>query len=343
MKPGSSCFKQFCCSALAIAFAAVSALAGDGFAGSSVGVMQENDLVVRTDRHYTQGLKFTFFATEHDPNDASWVSRWAGALPALPLGAAATRYGIGFGQNIYTPTNIAATTLQVNDRPYAALLYGSFMLQQRGTAGEFAALDHWQLDLGIIGPQAFGEEAQNTVHRLRKFDLALGWGNQLTTEPALALKYERIWRRELWRQTDSHDFALQFLPQAGVSLGNIGTYAGAGCYFRFGWRVPDDFSQRTIDSITPHSGGMEQKFGCYAFIGAEGRAVAYNALLDGNLLHASHHVSKHPLVGDLKLGFVLAFKYCDLAYTQIVRSKEFVGQREIDSFGSLALRVKWGK
>lgn len=209
--------------------------------------------------------------------------------------------------------------------------------------GEWAALDHWQLDLGIVGPQAFGEEAQNTVHRLRKFDLAMGWGNQLTTEPALAAKYERIWRKDLFKPAEPSLFALQFLPQTSLSLGNIGTYAGVGGYLRYGWRMPDDFSQHTIDSITPYSGGMEQKFGCYLFMGVEGRAVAYNTLLDGNLFHASHHVAKHPLVGDWKLGFVLTFKHCDLSYTQVIRSKEFTGQREIDAFGSLALRFKWGK
>lgn len=61
------------------------------FSGPSIGVMQENDLVVRTDRHYTQGLKFTFLASEHDSNDSSRTARWASTLPGLQMNSEAVR------------------------------------------------------------------------------------------------------------------------------------------------------------------------------------------------------------------------------------------------------------
>ena len=138
-------------------------------------------------------------------------------------------------------------------------------------------------------------------------------------------------------------FEAEFLPQAGASLGNTVTFGSLGGQLRAGYRLPRDYGATTLDSIQSGSGGrsMDASRGFYLFAGAEGRAMVYNAFLDGGLFHAGHHVSKHPGIGDVKLGFVLVMKRWDLSYTQVARTKEFVGQSEIDAFGSLALRFKW--
>ncbi|MBI3877309.1 MAG: lipid A deacylase LpxR family protein [Verrucomicrobia bacterium] len=316
--------------------AATNDLAGAWFSG-----VQENDLVVRTDRHYTQGLRFTWMSAESDAD--AWFARCAELLPDFRAQFSAARWGTGLGQNIYTPTDLTLPTVQLNDRPYAGFLYVPFMLQRRGeTAREHPVLDHWELDLGIIGPDAFGEEAQNTVHRLRGFAEAQGWANQLKDEPGLALKFQRTWR---YTAGDDAGWALQALPQWGASLGTSLTYAAVGVQLRGGWRVPGDFGNETIDSLKPGSGGWMKSsypgWGAFTFVGVEGRAMGWNDFLEGGLFHAGHRVPTHPLVGDVKFGVALEFARWDLTYTQVARTKEFVGQKSVDSFGSVALRLKW--
>ena len=187
----------------------------DELAGPWAGIMQENDLVIRTDRHYTQGLKIAYLARERTPEDAGWIARWADRLPPLGLKPEAYRYGLSLGQTIYTPTDITTRALQIGDRPYAGLLQVSLLLQRRGqTASETPVLDHMQLDLGVIGPESLAEKAQNTVHRLRNFGLAMGWDNQLKTEPTLSLKLQRTWR---YGCGHADGFAAQLLPYAGAS------------------------------------------------------------------------------------------------------------------------------
>ncbi len=316
-------------------------LRADELAGPSVAIMQENDLVVRTDRHYTQGLKVVFLARESAADGAGWVARLADVSPSLGLKAEAYRYGLSLGQTIYTPTDITTRVLQPNDRPYAGLLQVSLLFQRRGlTAGGTAVLDHLQLDMGVMGPESLAEQAQNTVHRLRNFGLAMGWDNQLKTEPTLGIKLQRTWR---YRWGNAEGYAAEFLPQAGASVGNTVTFGSLGGQLRAGYRLPCDFGATTLDSIQPGSGGLsaDAQRGFYLFAGAEGRAMAYNAFLDGGLFHDGHHVTKHPGMGDVKLGFVLVMKRWDLSFTQVARTKEFVGQSEIDAFGSLALRFKW--
>ncbi len=316
--------------------------------GPAFNLSAENDMVVRTDRHYTHGTKFTLLGSEvavarEQPgfNFPVWLAERTPDWWATPHAA---RIGVSLGQSIYTPTDISTSALQVNDRPYAGVLYASLLLQKRGvTTGGKPVLDSWRLDLGVIGPESQAEEAQNTVHRVRNLGTAQGWAHQLKTEPALALRFQRTWR---WVQGGSPDgWGWDFLPTAGASLGNIGTYAALGGQVRAGWRLPGDYGIKIIDSITMPSIGRttaaETKRGVYAFAGVEGHAVAYNAFLDGNLWQASHHVDKFPLVGDAKFGLAYSGRRFDVTLTQVIRSKEFVGQRAIDAYGSLALSVKW--
>lgn len=331
-----------------LAVTASAAASTNDLLGPAFHLIAENDMVVRTDRHYTHGTKFTLLGSEVAlPRQASfhlpaWLAEHTPDFGAQPHAA---RLGASLVQSIYTPTDIATTALQLNDRPYAGVLYASLLLQKRGgTHGGIETLDTWRMDLGVIGPESHAEDAQNTVHRVRNLGLANGWPNQLKTEPALALRFQRTWR---WAQGAADGWAWDVLPAAGVSVGNIGTYGVLGGQLRAGWRLPGDFGVQTIDSIAvPNIGRTEASSasrGIFAFVGVEGRAVAYSAFLDGNLWRASHHVSKFPLVGDGKFGLVYSGKRFDLSLAQIIRSKEFVGQREIDAYGSLALSMKWDR
>lgn len=315
--------------------------------GPAFHLIAENDMVVRTDRHYTHGTKLTLLGSEvavaREQPGFSLPVWLAGRMPDLWSEPHAARLGVSLVQSIYTPTDITVTALQPTDRPYAGVFYASLVLQKRGaTTGGTALLDSWRLDLGVLGPESHSEDAQNTVHRVRNLGLAMGWANQLKTEPALAMRFQRTWR---WAQGATDGWAWDFLPAAGASLGNIGTHAVLGGQVRAGYRLPGDFGVQTIDAIAvPNVGrtsGPTTGRGIFAFAGIEGRAVAYSAFLDGNLWRASHHVSKFPLVGDAKFGLVYSGKRFDVSLTQVIRSKEFVGQREIDAYGSLALSVKW--
>lgn len=332
---------------VAYQFAGTAAEAPSDLLGPAFNLVAENDMVVRTDRHYTHGTKFTLLGSEvamtreqpgfHFP---IWLAERMPDFGATPHAA---RIGASLSQSIYTPTDISTGAIQVNDRPYAGVLYASLLLQKRGTtAGGTPLLDNWRLDLGVIGPESQAEEAQNTVHRVRNLGLAHGWSHQLQTEPALALRYQRTWR---WAQGNSDGWGWDFLPAAGLSLGNIGTYAALGGQVRAGWRMPGDFGVQAIDSIAAPSmgrtAGTATQRGIFAFAGVEGRAVAYSAMLDGNLWQQSQHVDKFPLVADAKFGLLYSGKRFDVSLTQVIRTKEFVGQREIDAYGSLAFSVKW--
>jgi hypothetical protein len=85
----------------------------------------------------------------------------------------------------------------------------------------------------------------------------------------------------------------------------------------------------------------KQPFSWYAYAGAEGRALAVNIFLDGNTFTDSHSVDKKYFVGDFHAGFVLVIYHARLTFSQVFRSSEFNGQKELSEFGSINLSVAW--
>lgn len=310
--------------------------------GPIFSVIEENDLVVNTDRHYTQGIKLSYFHA--DGFLPGCVSNIYNALPEFGFTKEVGKFGYEIGQNIYTPADIRSKQLLEKERPYAGYLYLGTVLQRRGLDWlDFPFLESFQLDVGIIGPWALGKEAQTWVHELRNFDLPRGWRNQLKNEPAIQIKYLRSARYSFVCFAPM-DF--DFVPHGGFSLGNVETTARLGGQIRIGFNLPDDFGIQTIDSLATSSGGFSKSqakshWGAYVFAGSEGKAVLHNAFLDGNLFRASHSVEKEYLVGDFKAGFAFVLARVELGYTYVFRTPEWHGQTENDSFGSFFLKAKF--
>jgi hypothetical protein len=307
--------------------------------GPLLTLIEENDdFALNGDQHYTQGLKLTYM--HGDEKTPDWAFNLAQALPDLGMKLETPKFGYALGQNIYTPRNLRTTAPVMNDRPYAGWLYFGMILQRRGNQAGVPVNDNLELDLGFIGPESFAQQAQAWWHTVGGWIVPKGWGNQLRTEPAIDIKYDRQWKFA----TRSQDFGLELIPHAGFSLGNVYTYAGAGAMVRFGYNIPDDFGVQNIDSLATQTGGRSaetRSFGAYLFAAADGRAVLHNAFLDGNLYQRSVHVDKEPFVADLKVGVVFAFKYFDIAGTFVHRTREYKSQPKSDHFASISLNAKF--
>jgi len=308
-------------------------------------VWLENDLMVRTDQHYTHGSRIGYLAQERsleDP-DLRWDGDLARWLPSIGMTPVAWRPGFAITQNIYTPRDISIPTVLVEERPYAGWLYATGSLLVRGqTDRGTPVLDYWAMNLGVVGPASLAEQAQNGIHSIRDLDKAEGWDNQLRNEPDIGIRYGRGLR---YSAPIRGDWSSDFLPFAGAQLGTVQTFASIGTQWRIGLRLPDDFGWRSIDDVLPGSGGRlgeEQTVrGFYFFLGVEARYYGHNMLVEGNLLHDSHSVQIRPLLGEFKIGLVYSGKRWDIAYTHMVRSKEFRSQEDADSFGSVSVAFKW--
>ncbi len=267
--------------------------------------------------------------------------RLADLLPEFGMRIEAPRLGYTIGQSIYTPDNLRAEEMIMDDRPYAGWLYLGLVLQREGVTWKHGipALDTFQFHTGIIGPESLAEMFQHWWHDSTGFIIPRGWDNHLKTEPGFVFKHLRQWKYS----TGNEGWGAEFLPHAGGSLGNVATFANIGGMARVGYNIPDDWGVHTIDSLGVQTGGRAGKrsFGAYIFGAFDGRAVAHNAFLDGNTFAGSHSIDKELFVGEFRAGLILAFRRFDLGATYSLRTREYEGQPHNDSFGSISLNMKF--
>lgn len=316
----------------------------------------ENDLFTDTDQDYTSGVRATWVSPNVDSylNDQRlphWVRDLNRHLPLFdPKDEQDDRVQrnlvLGIGQQIYTPQDIDRRTIDPNDRPYAAWLYGSIAYHSR-TRNK---LNSVELNLGVVGPLALGEEAQDTIHDLRGLQKFNGWDNQLENEPGLQLVYERKNRVSKGKFTPLLEY--DAILHGGGSLGNVATYLNAGAELRFGWHLPEDFGTSALRSGGDNSapglgdgrfqrGSRDKNLGVHAFISMNGRWVLRDIFLDGNTFRDSHSVDKEPLVGEAAFGVAALYRGWKFSFAKVHRTREFRQQQESHSFGSLSLSYSY--
>jgi lipid A 3-O-deacylase len=302
----------------------------------------ENDFFGGQDRHYTNGLKLSWLSSDLETWDLrSWRRRFAESLPFINRPDTQKNVGFAFGQNIYVPQDISRVPPDPTDRPYAGWSYLEFSL----TSKTDTRMDTLSLQVGLVGRHSYAQDLQVIVHEWLNDEQPDGWGYQLRDEPGVNLIYERKWRA-YWR-TRNNGFGVDLIPTAGVSLGNVQTYASAGLEMRLGFNVPSDFgvslinglpaSHAPVDDRDPRVSPWGRRRGIFAFAGGVGRAVARDLFLDGNTFRSSPSVDKEPLVGDAFYGLGVILGRWQITYTEAVRTREFKGQRDMNYFGSIAI------
>ncbi len=267
------------------------------------------------DRHYTNGFTITL---EHQP---AWAQSLAPYMPFAELfeqqhGPAQTAAGYVLGQLIFTPRDLAATAPVTTDQPYAGYLYGGVFWQrasQYHSRDDVAVLDHFEVNLGMVGNQALGKDIQQWVHDTFAGVDPRGWNNQLANEVTGQVYYRRKWRIDLG-ETDSNwlgNLNTQLIPQAGVALGSVYRYAEAAVTFRIGYHLPDDFGPGRINDLQSATGDayLHTGWSWYAFVRTGGRVIEHDLFLDGSNTHnPSLSVDKEPLVGEVQGGLTLSYR-----------------------------------
>ena len=324
------------------------ALLGQG----SFNLYFENDLFAETDQDYTNGIRLSLISPDLDSFEQQFIDnaqvkslfQWLNPKlsmfhPQVPGGSdgpgkSSRRVVISIGQTIYTPETINATDLLEDERPYAGWLYLGVAYHARNRN----QLRTVGVNLGVVGPAAWGQETQDLIHDLRGFDKFQGWDNQLENEPGIQLVYEH--KDKLVNQTRGSALGYDLVSHYGGSLGNIATYANAGVEVRTGWRIPDDFGTSSLrpggDNSAP-DGESRPGLGFHLFASTDVRLVAQDIFLDGNTFSDSHSVEKEPLVADLALGVSFVYDSFKLSFARIIRSKEFKSQQESHNYGSLSI------
>ncbi len=291
----------------------------------------ENDLFYSTDRRYTNGARFSYLTPKN--GEPEWLRDLAYEVPMLAWHSD-IRVEYALGQNMYTATNKLVRDPPRDDRPYAGWLYGSVGVVARTNN----VLDQFLVSVGVVGPASLAHETQDFIHSIVSSPLAEGWDTQLKNEPTLQFTYQRSWQSPEFKLPAG--FGVDATPHAGAAIGNVYDYANLGVMFRFGQNLPIDYGPPRVQPSLPGSGYFEKApggFGWYLFAGVDGRAVAHNIFLDGNTFRDSRSVKKETFVGDAQFGLAVVVDGVRLAYTHVLRTREYAGQDTDDQFGAFSV------
>lgn len=301
----------------------------------------ENDFFGGTDRHYTNGTKFSWLSADLSTwGQTGWRQKLLESLPLVNRPGAQKNLGVALGQNIYTPADTDLHVPDPADRPYAGWSYLEFNFVSKTPH----IMDVLSIQLGAVGRHSYAQETQYLVHDWLNNDQSKGWAFQLKDEVGVNLIVERRWR--LFARTLGNALGFDLVPHLGASLGNVQTFANTGLTARLGFNLPSDFGPELItgggatnaplDDRDPRV-ASRHRASLFVFGGVDGRAVARDIFLDGNTWEDSPSVPKERLVGDSYMGVGVVWAKWHITYTYVVRSKEFKAQREVNQFGSVAI------
>jgi len=181
----------------------------------------ENDLFSETDQDYTSGIQLSWVSPDisdyvESEELPAWIRRLNRNLTFFHQSHEGLKRNVTvtFGQQIYTPQDLNETNLIEDDRPYAGWLFLGLGYQTRAED----QLDTLEVQIGIVGPGAYGQEAQDFIHDLRGFEKFKGWDNQLRHEPSIVATWEH---KRKWRRINPETrFGYDAITHAGLSLGN---------------------------------------------------------------------------------------------------------------------------
>ncbi|MEM1297146.1 MAG: lipid A deacylase LpxR family protein [Verrucomicrobiota bacterium] len=314
---------------------------------ASASILWENDSLGGTDKHYTNGTRIEFTLGSTIDRESTFLSPLFNFFEDHE-----EIYGTVFlGQNLYTPRDITVTELIEDDRPYAGWLYAGVRF---GTVNEWdddqrfwfikRALDYTSLEvnLGVVGPWALGDEVQSGFHELINGQEPMGWDNQINNEIVFdANLFQSLSFRVL--EDSAQRVSLDFEPFYNLRAGMVQVYGGGGIAAVLGLNHKLGATPRRLSYSGPLSRtGMGADWEVALFGSMEGRGVAWNTFLDGNVFaNGSHTVDKEHFIWHSEVGIMLRYRWLVASSIQVFRSEEFDGQEGIHEFGSGRVGVEF--
>lgn len=280
-------------------------------------VNYDNDFFSATDRYYTQGIYLEFIFP--------FIKKSPLSKLLIPLNKNSINYyGINLEQDGFTPRSIRHDSIYFGERPYASVFFVSHFLVSiaKGKKQRLTS----RFDLGIIGPDAKGEEEQKAIHFALKNIQPLGWEYQIAGD--YVINYNLKFEKGLYVKKK-----FEFIGFAASRIGTLYDDLSLGILLRAG-RMQSYFDnlglnaaskKKSIQNVSPV---INKKFQFHAFSKGEIKTVAYNATMQGGFFNKnsiytipSNDIKR--IVAIAYVGVVISYKAMSLEYTKAYISPEF--------------------
>jgi len=283
--------------------------------GSEIGLITDNDLYTssRYDMYYTNGLELFYRFRSNNTN--------------IKVDKEITELKVG--QYIYTPRYIDSPNVALVDRPYAGYLFGA-LGKHFFYKNESVLKINFQL--GYVGPNAYGEEVQTSLHNLVGYKEVLGWENQILN--TLAVQTHVFLSKKLFNSKTNNKIDFHWRSEA--NLGTVLTGASTGFLSRIAIKklVPVNNSNLYDGAI----GSNESEL--YFYIAPSINYQLYDATIQGSLFNNNSPItfSLVPFRFNGEAGFKYRKNNLNLSYVFVYRGKELYSKTSSGYFyGSIGV------
>ncbi|WKD86787.1 hypothetical protein KCTC32516_02165 [Polaribacter huanghezhanensis] len=283
---------------------------------NEISLISDNDLYtsIYRDRYYTNGLFLNYRTVKND----------------LTKEAPKRIYTFKVGHMMYTAIRSTLQFASTHDRPFAGYLYGGFGIDRFYNSNNIFTTD---IEIGVVGPNAKGEELQTFMHSIYNYPKPLGWKYQIHNAFALNLNASYVY----YFPKISSNF-IDISSYNSLKVGTIFTNISTGVYARVGFKKLQSFS----NSVAFHSNlniASQNNNESFVFIKPLINYTLYDATIQGSFLNKTSPVTFDvmPFHFSLELGYRYYRKRFLYGYTYIYHTKKLKSLRaaKTNSYGSI--------
>jgi len=261
----------------------------------------DNDYFTSRDQDYTQGYNFELVSPNLRKNPFNKV--------LLNPKNSEYKYGISIEHIGFTPFNIKSPNIQFGDRPFAATIMLKSFAIATDTIRKSRLIS--SLNIGLIGPGAFGKEMQVAIHEATGNTIPEGWQNQIKND--MVLNYEISHEKQLV----SYRNLFSLSTHSRLRLGTLFTNVGFGLTTTLGI-VNSPFSSSKI----------KKKFSIYGYVQSMANIIGYDATLQGGLFNkkSSYTISNSEierLSAQANFGIIMQTHTMFFEYSRSLITREF--------------------
>jgi lipid A 3-O-deacylase len=265
----------------------------------------DNDFFRGTDRYYTQGIivDLTNQALRRDP----------AVKILLKLNEGTKYYGIKLEQDCFTPRSIRHNSIYYGERPYSAIFFlGCYVVSMNKIKKQRLTSE---IELGVMGPYAFGREEQMGIHKGLNNLQPLGWEYQIKTD--VIVNYNTEYERGI---VGNKFFGL--IGSTGFRAGTLYDDISCGFQIRTGWM------HSYFEDLGMSKKQGSKKFQCFFYIREKGRGILYNSTLEGGLFNRTSIYTipdkdMKRITSQTSFGLVLAYGHFSVEFAETYLTKEF--------------------
>lgn len=288
----------------------------------SITILWENDFLnfLRSDRYYTNGIRFGYTSKEYDYFNEDNSMSWAKNVSIISYNKHhITRFHISLNQEIYTPAT-HGPGIGKNDHPYGGFLYLNTGIYNRTADTQ----EHIGIKIGAVGSISYAGQLQTSLHSTLGQLTFSEWDKSQLENEFIFNPYYQVTKRFYIFKT--RGISMDFLGTFDTALGNADIHFGTYGTIRIGHNLDNDFGMPKMNLEQDFAPVHSDKFSVYLFASGGAKVTLHNIFVEGNSTESNLGYNINLLRWEASAGLVMSYYGVRIGYIWTYYTKDYTVQ-----------------